>query len=323
MTLEERIRAAMATHPDDNELRLVVGAYTKAFTEYKDGGRDKADYNHLIKVKKDLKAVLDSLPAPEVSQSWPDVLENVNQVHQYLTDQGYKVRSRQTIYNHVRKYALIKRQDGRFDRATVDAYARAVNLEREQDLTPAQAARPAIRPPEAGEDKTLIELKREKEAELVTKARLDNKEKMAALVDILIVEREQQELCQAVRMHLSPLVRSTAERVLSLIGGDPSTAREVIDLVGGDPDAVDKLCTWVMGRKPELIAMYKPHLKAALNAFATGSWYTPEMAEAWTTYLRQREDAELDDIKALIGMAGGDKDRAGEVLERFCVRRME
>lgn len=323
MTLIDRVRAALAAHPEDRDLQFLVKGWQGAISKFNEKP-NRANKKAAQELELDLEERLAAL-GESAARQWPDVLENVNQVHEYLVDQGYKVRSRQTIYNHVKKYALIKRQDGRFDRGVVDSYARAVRLERDQALTPAQAARPAIATPRDGspEVRALMEVKRDREEELLIKARLENKEKLGALVDILIVDREQQELCQAVRMHLSPMIRTTAEQVLSLLGGDPDVARQMIGLSGGDPAKADDLAAWVMARKPELVSFFKPYLRRALDSFATGEWYTQEMREAWATYQRQREDAEKDDIRALIRMVGGDDARAGDVLEQYYVRRLD
>lgn len=328
MTTLDRLKSAILAHPDNQDLKLVASGWQEARKRYSEQ-KTAANRREWRAAEKDLVEMLDGLPVALASataaRAWPDVLENVNQVHEYLVDQGYKVRSRQTIYNHVKKYALIRRQDGRFDRSVVDSYARAVRLEREQGLTPEQAARPAISTPRDGspEARALMDVKRDREEEMLLKARMENRQAMGALVDILIVDREQQELCQAVRMHLSPMIRSTAERVLSILGADPDVAGEIVDLVGGDRANVDALVAWTMARKPELVAFFKPFLKSALDQFARGDWYTQEMREAWATYQRHREDAELDDIRSLINFAGGDPERAGDVLAMYYVRRLD
>lgn len=148
-----------------------------------------------------------------------------------------------------------------------------------------------------------------------------NREAMGQLVDILLVDHEQREWAQAMRMHLSPMVRATADNVLDIVGGERKSALEIIELVGGDVDKADDLLAFVQARKPELVAMYKPFLAAALDAFAKQTWFTPEVAEAWKEYVTRREESELDDMRELIRSAGGDIAQAGALLSRFCVRR--
>lgn len=319
MTLEERVKAALPIHPDNNDLRLLASGWSEARRRYAED-KSAANRKEWKALEKDLVQILDALPAPQV-QPWPDVLENVEQVYRYLLDCGYRVRSKQTLHNHVRAYKLVCRQDGRFDRRTVDSYATKVRLER-SDIPPERAKKLATEV-EQIDLRPLIDVKRDIAEEDLKKARLNNKAALGAVVDILLVDREQQELCQAVRMHLSPMIRATAEQILSMLGGDPDAARQMIAMVGGDESRADDLSAWIMGRKSEVVQFYKPYLRRALDVFASGQWLTPEMREAWAAYQQQREDAELKDIQALLRMAGGDEGRAMDVLEQFYVRRFD
>ena len=253
---------------------------------------------------------------------WPDVLKNAHQVVKYLAAVGWEA-PQNTVYTHVRNYVLMRRKDGQFDRSTVDAYARAKF--RRKEISPRVAAKPALLAKHAISEETraLVEVRRDREEELLKKARLENKEKIGALVDILLVDREQVELCQAIRMHLSPMVRSTAERVLDLVGGERATAAQIIELVGGDVAKVEDLLAWVAARKPDIVTMYKPYLRRALDVFARGGWLTKEMREAWERYRANREEEELGDVISLIREAGGDPNSAPALLERYYVRRFD
>ena len=145
----------------------------------------------------------------------------------------------------------------------------------------------------------------------------------AEYVDILVADREQAELCQAIRMHLSPMVRSTAERVLDLVGGERTTAEQIVEVVGGDAAKVEDLLAWVAARKPDIVAMYKPYLRRAMDVFSRGEWLTKDMREAWRLYQASREDAELLAMRSLIREAGGDPDKAQAMLERYYVRALD
>jgi len=251
------------------------------------------------------------------------VLKNALQVVKYLNSVGWEA-PQNTVYTHVKKYVLMRRKDGQFDRATVDAYARAAGF-KYKEISPRIAAKPMLpaRHAISEESRALIEVRRDREEEQLIKARRENKEKIGALVDILIVDREQAELCQAVKMHLSPMVRSTAERVLDLVGGERATAAQVVELVGGDPARVEDLLAWLAARKPDIVAMYKPYLRRALDVFARGEWLTAEMREAWALYQRHREEAELLTIRALIRDAGGDTAKAEALLDAYYVRALD
>lgn len=254
---------------------------------------------------------------------WPEVLKNALQVVKYLNAMGWDA-PQNTVYTHVRKFILMRRRDGQFDRSTVDAYARSAKFKR-KEISPRVATKPMLPAKSAisEEVRSLMEVRRDKEEEFLRKARTENREKIGALVDILLVDREQTEHCHAIRMHLSPMVRSTAERVLDLVGGERATALQIIDLVGGDPAKVEDLLAWMASRKQDIVAMYKPYLQRALDVYARCEWLTKELRDAWALYHANREEEELSAAASLIREAGGDPDLAEFILERYYVRRFD
>lgn len=254
----------------------------------------------------------------------PDPLQNLHQVWQYLRELGYSCSKAQPA-RAVKENKLSARKGGGFTQAEVRRYAVTHKLKRLPSAeTPAddRPALPGATDTTGAADRKALAAARLMDANAELKE-IEVRRARAEYVDILVVDREQAELCQAIRMHLSPMVRSTAERVLDLVGGERATAAQIVDLVGGDQDKVEDLLAWVASRKPDVVAMYKPYLRRALDAFARGEWLTKDMREAWALYQTNREDAELLAMRSLIREAGGNPDKAQAMLERYYVRPLD
>lgn len=257
--------------------------------------------------------------------SLPDPLQNLHQVWQYLRELGYSCSKAQPA-RAVKENKLSPRKGGGFTQAEVRRYATIHKLKRLPSAETPADDKPALpgvcTEPTGAADKKALASARLMEAQAELKE-IEVRKARAEYVDILVVDREQAELCHAIRMHLSPMVRSTAERVLDLVGGERATAAQIIELVGGDQGKVEDLLAWMAARKPDIVAMFKPYLRRALDAFARGEWLTKEMREAWALYQANREDAELLAMRALIREAGGDPDKAQAMLERYYVRALD
>lgn len=326
MTIVERAKAALEAHPHDRDLQYLVKGWQSALDRY---GKKPTRGNRTAaqELEHDLLAHLEELDSQGADvQEWPDVFDTGGKVIAYLRAMGWVIKSAKTVYNHIARGDLKSRPDGRFDREAVDAYVKTAPFKRQMDLVhivPSKTKKLAASLQESEPVRSLLDVKRDIALQELKKRTLDNQASMGQLVDILIVDREQQELCQAVRMHLSPMIRATAEQVLTMIGGDPDTARQIIAMVGGDESKADDLSAWIMGRKPELIGFYKPYLRRALDVFASGDWLTTDMREAWVSYQRQREASESDGIRELVVMVGGNVELVPDVLGRFYVRKLD
>ena len=350
MTLETRVKAALTAHPDDKDLKLLAAGWSEARQRYATD-RSAANRREWKSLQDDLIKALDALdaetappPAPEHEQSgpvcpeatgWPNPLPNRRQAAQFLKAMGFrsvqgKAVPERTVYRYIEKGVLNP------DFGTGDQFSQRTLMEfgkRKLESIPGTPAeryipgdrdvRRAMQPVIGGDaDKKAAAHARLMEAQAQLKE-LEVKQVRAELVDILLVDREQADLCQAIRMHLSPMVRSTADNVLALVGGDLAAAREIIAMVGGDPAKADDLSAWIFSRRPEVVALYKPFLRRALDTFVRGQWLTAEMAEAWKRYQANREDAELEIMTRLIRATGGNPALAKEALEQFYVRGLD
>lgn len=99
MTLEDRVKSALAAHPDHNDLRLLIGGWSEARKRYA-ADKSSANRREWKALEKDLVEILDSLetapPEPgwrwcEEAKAWPDPLQNRNQVVEYWKAMGWVV----------------------------------------------------------------------------------------------------------------------------------------------------------------------------------------------------------------------------------------
>lgn len=328
MSLEQRVHDSLALHPGDKKLKLLASGYQDAWNACS-RERSAANLKGLETWEGKLLDYLDALPtAPgQGPRELPDPLQNLHQVWQYLRELGYSCSKAQPA-RAVRENKLSARKGGGFTQAEVRRYASTHKLKRLPSADSPADDRPVLPGLEGAEATTGAAARKALSAARLMDANAELKEievrkARAEYVDILVVDREQTELCHAIRMHLSPMVRSTAERVLDLVGGERATAAQVVELVGGDPARVEDLLAWLAARKPDIVAMYKPYLRRALDVFARGEWLTAEMREAWALYQRHREEAELLTMRALIRDAGGDASKAEALLDSYYVRNLD
>lgn len=327
MTILDRVKAALAAHPDNQDLKLLAAGWNEARNRYA-ADKSAANLKGWQQAESALSGMLDGLPDPQPSTpspaDLPDPLLNPHQVWLYLRSLGYKCSASQPS-RAIKENKLSPRKGGGFSQSEVRRYAVTHKLKRLPSAESPADDKPALKVDgqETGAaDRKALSAARLMDANAELKE-IEVRKARAEYVDILVVDREQAELCQAIRMHLSPMVRSTAERVLDLVGGDRATAAQIIELVGGSQEKVEDLLTWMAARKPDIVAMYKPYMRRALDVFARGEWMTKEMRDAWARYQVNREDAELSALRALIRESGGDTDTAQSLLERYYVRALD
>lgn len=346
LSLPDRVKAALEKHPDSMDLKLAAAGWNdarRALAEEKSSSALK----NLEAFERRLQSLLDALgaatPAPaaqewrwcEEARDYPDPIAGMSACVRYLKAMGWTQANTSTFDRDVKSGKIPMSCPDGWHQKHLNDYARLKKwppragspaLTYDPAREPSYAERVGLRPGQDDEERGSMAYEAARTRKMVAEAEATerkNREAEGKLVDILLVENEQREWAHAVRMHLSPMVRSTAERVLDLIGGERATALEIIALVGGDESMADELIAWVAARKQDVVAMYKPYLAAALDAFARTSWFTPEMAKAWKLYQDHRLDSERADMAALIRAAGGDPARADSLLEQFAVRALD
>lgn len=202
---------------------------------------------------------------------------NLNKVTEYLKDEGYGCsynRLKRACENGLLKAA----RNGGFARRTVDAYARAHLVRTDaSDISRAESA--AAQEPGAAEIKALAQaqaLDVERERKLLRLAR-----EKGELVEAEIVERELSMRAQAFRFGLEGFIHSAVPGLCARFGGDEARALELIRLVGGDEGRANELVAFMSRQQAEVVAEWLDRVDAFLDAYATGAWWTDEMAAFW------------------------------------------
>lgn len=210
-------------------------------------------------------------------------LRNPRQIYQYLKDR-YHV-GQKTIYRHVESGKLKPKRGGGFARRTVDAYAKT-------HLTP-RAGFQEEEPEPEDQNSGAMERKQNAEAELkeeqARRARMMRLKDEARLVETETVEQELVTRHRIFSYSLDNFFQERMDDVAALFGGDERRAKEIISLVGGDPEKTWDLVQWMQSRVPDLISYLTQQKEEWLHAYATGAWYTDEMAKVIEKWKQQQD----------------------------------
>jgi len=194
--------------------------------------------------------------------------------------------SKATVYNHVKSGKLKPRSDGLFHQADLEAWARA-NFKRRPARTEEASSDDAAPKAASGaaEKKALSQASLfEVQARLRS---LELAEKEGRVLPADVVERELAWRMAAFRSGLEGWAQAAATRVAALFGASDHEARRIVRLVAGeelDPAELDARAQDVAGlmlsRGEEFVDMWRELVAGFLAPFASGAWWTPEMAEA-------------------------------------------
>lgn len=194
--------------------------------------------------------------------------------------------SKASVYNHVKAMKLVARADGKFHLADVEAWAKA-NFKRKP--APAEAGAGDDAAPKAAsgaaEKKALSQASLfEVQAKLRS---LELAEKEGKVLPVDVVERELAWRTAAFRSGLEGWAQTAATRVAALFGASDHEARRIVALVASedlDPAELDAkaqaVSSLMLSRGEEFVEMWRGLVAGFLEPFATGAWWTPEMAEA-------------------------------------------
>jgi hypothetical protein len=132
MTMEDRVKAALAAHPADKRLHLLASGYSDAWKACVQA-RTASNLRELETWEAKLAGCLDALDQTKAEASspreLPDPLQNLHQVWQYLQSLGYSVSKAQPKRDLDAK-KLIPLKSGGFSQASVRRYALACKLKR-------------------------------------------------------------------------------------------------------------------------------------------------------------------------------------------------
>lgn len=277
----------VVTDQEKAELTTLHNAVVSTIRSYREDptAANKRDWDA---AKKGLQEIMDRLwdkyfPADTEKQQNIN-LKNPRQVYQYLKDR-YHV-GQKTIYRHVEAGKLKPKRGGGFSSRTVEAYAKshltpragAGQVDFQDDEDPAENSG-------AQERRQLADA--ELKEEQARRARMLRMKEEARLVETETVEQELVTRHRIFSYSLDNFFQERMDDVAAIFGGDEQRAREIIELVDGDPEKAWDLLQWMQARVPDLISYFLERKEEWLNAYATGAWYTDELARVMEKWKQQ------------------------------------
>lgn len=214
-----------------------------------------------------------------------DVLNNKNQVYQFLLDNGYS-GAKQTIYNQAKVGGKIPPlrtgpHAGRWKPESVLSDARTHYADKFPDFSPVQS--PDFESNKAQESKALriaenVHIKTERERIKLARER-------GEVVEIATIERELGVRAKAFRLGLEQKATDAGGQVADLFFGTRESAELLLDRIEGASDPVQA----VMDAAHEIGAeqwarLWLQWTEDFLDAYATGRWWTEEMQAAWSAF---------------------------------------
>ena len=223
-----------------------------------------------------------------------DVFENLHQVEQYLKESGYQCSYKKIKAAVDKRKELKERRGGGWTARTVDQYARAF-LVRKIDPSAEQDA-PAV--PEAP-DTGAAARKMEKQADFAEvqalKVKIALNEQIGRLIHTSVIEAELGERAKAFRLGLERFGLEQAEAVAGLFGGGRRQAHELARRLGfaeGEETerAIAVIIDFCLDRSGAFPRFFTGKVDSFLDPYATGTWWTEDMAAAWDIYQRHMHE---------------------------------
>ena len=187
-----------------------------------------------------------------------------------LLQEGWQVKQA-TFYYHVNEGKLKPDKDGSFNLKAVEKYAKAHLLRAGEG--------PKERPEAGAQEKRAEAQAKEKEVDAkikaITLAKLEGK-----TLEKAVVEDELAVRARAFRVGLEGFMTQAAAGVLEAMGGGEAQARRLIELCQGDEARLMDVQAHFQGLAPELVQRWGEMVEKFLAPYATGAWWTEDMAQA-------------------------------------------
>lgn len=158
-----------------------------------------------------LKAKLEPLPAEPTFASLPEVLE-------YLQADNWKI-SQSTLYEHRDAGRIRTEANGHYTLSSIREYART--FLRKSDGTPGAAVAENL-----GAQKMRAEINRITQDAALRELKL--REQLGELIPKSVVEVELAERAGNLKSYFNAVARSSAGRIIKIVGGDPQKSAELI-----------------------------------------------------------------------------------------------
>lgn len=227
-----------------------------------------------------------------------EILTNLNQVWNYLKEQGYTCSYKRLQAAETRN-ELVKRRGGGWTEAAALKFAQAY-LSR-SIVEGESMDRPAL--PEENEGGA-ADRKLNSQAELLEiqakQAKLKYERERGMLTETATVEAELGERAKAFRLGLERFGLEQAEAVAGIFGGQLREAKELARRLGLEGDARDKaaavIVDFALSRASAFPRFWSERIDAFLDPYSTGAWWTEDMETAWKKFqAHENEDAPVTD----------------------------
>ncbi|WP_019999175.1 hypothetical protein [Halodesulfovibrio aestuarii] len=216
-----------------------------------------------------------------------EIFENANQVFRYIVDKLHCQVSYNTVKKAIEDGKITKRRGRGFTLAAVEAYARTLDKK-------ISAASPKDDLPLTGDNEApLAKTKAEAKLKQVQAERaqfLLNKER-GKFIPTTVMEAELGQRAKAFKLGLEKFAPDNAVKVAEIFGGAEDTARELCNRLGADPDAgIPLVIDFTHSRIEHFTRMWRRQVLQFLDSYATGTWWTEEMQQAWEKMLEAEEN---------------------------------
>lgn len=216
------------------------------------------------------------------------IFENPHQVHQYLTNEcGYQC-SGGKVRKAIAARKIRSRRGGGFSQAEVDQYGHS-NLEKKITVTSPQDSIPVGGDGLAPEAKTKAEAKL-KQVQAERAQFLLDKER-GKFIPTTVIEAELGQRAKAFKLGLEKFAPDNAVKVAEIFGGSESAARELCTRLNADPEeGIPLVIDFSHSRIEHFTRMWRKQVLQFLDSYATGTWWTEEMQQAWEKMLETEEN---------------------------------
>lgn len=216
------------------------------------------------------------------------IFKNPHQVHQYLTEKcGYQC-SGGKVRKAIDDRKIRARRGGGFSQAEVDQYA-VNHLEKQIATSSTKDDTPVGGEGSAPEAKTKAEAKL-KQVQAERAQFLLDKER-GKYIPTTVMEAELGQRAKAFKLGLEKFAPDNAVQIAEIFGGSEVTARELCNRLGVDPEqGIPLVIDFTHSRIEYFNRMWRKQILLFLDSYATGTWWTEEMQQAWEKMLEAEED---------------------------------
>ena len=229
-----------------------------------------------------------------------EILGNLNQVWNYLKEQGYSC-SYKRLQAAESRNELTKRRGGGWTQAAALKFAQAYLSRR---IVEGESMDRPILPEES--EGGAADRKLNSQAELLEiqakQAKLKYERERGMLTETATVEAELGERAKAFRLGLERFGLGQAEAVAGIFGGHLREAKELARRIGLEGEAQDRaaavIVDFALSRASAFPRFWAERIDAFLDPYSTGAWWTEDMENAWKKYQTQDEEPVTGEMEA-------------------------